>query len=80
MDPVSLALSYLFLNLVMEAIPFFEPYQHWFLPHHFRAWVLVFTQPTPWWQLAQSECVLLGFIVTAFIVGAAVFQVRDIKS
>ena len=31
-----LALSFLFINLVMEHIPFFERYQEWFLPYHFR--------------------------------------------
>lgn len=75
-----LALSFLFLNLVMEGIPFFEAYHHWFLPYHFRSWLLVFSQPTPWARLAESQCVLFGFAATVFIIGVAAFQVRDIKS
>jgi len=75
-----LALSYLFLNLVMEGIPFFERYHHWFLPYHFRSWVLVFAQPAPWGRIAESESLLAGALVTCFIVGATAFQLRDIKS
>ena len=64
----------------METIPFFDRYKEWFLPHHFRAWLLVYSDPIPWAQLAQSECILLAANLTALIIGAAIFQVRDIKS
>ena len=75
-----LALSYLFVNLVMEAIPFFDRYEDFFLPHHFRSWLLVYADPTPWAQIGESMCILLAFNVTTFLIGAAAFQVRDIKS
>ncbi|HEY6167443.1 MAG TPA: ABC transporter permease subunit [Verrucomicrobiae bacterium] len=75
-----LGLSWLFLNSVMDALPFMERYQPWFLIYHFRAWLRVFSSPVPWAQIAESECILLGVLVTTFIVGAAAFQVRDIKS
>jgi ABC-2 type transport system permease protein len=75
-----LALSVLFLSLVFDAIPFFDRYQEWFLPHHFRSWVLVFLQPTPWARLAESQSVLLGVACTALILGVAVFHARDIKN
>jgi ABC-2 type transport system permease protein len=75
-----LALSFLFVNVVLESIPFFQRYHHWFLPYHFRSWLWVFAEPVQWGQLLQSQCLLLGFILTVFIVGAAVFQARDIKS
>lgn len=75
-----LALSYLFVNMVMQRIPFFEAYQNWFITHHFECWLLVFQNPTPWMQILQSEITLLAISATAFIIGAMVFQVRDIKS
>jgi hypothetical protein len=75
-----LALSFLFLNVVMESIPFFDRYQQWFLPYHFRSWLWVFSKPTPWEQLAQSQFILAAFSLTVFMLGSAVFQVRDIKS
>jgi ABC-2 type transport system permease protein len=74
------ALSWLFLNLVMDGIPFFDRYEQWFLPFHFRSWLRVFVEPVPWAQIAESQFVLLGMLVTSFILGAAAFQARDIKS
>jgi len=75
-----LALSYLFMNMVMEHIPFFESYQNWFITHHFASWLLVFQTPTPWARIVQSEIILLAISATAFVIGALVFQVRDFKS
>ena len=64
----------------MEGIPFFEKYREWLLTHHFQVWLLVFAQPTPWERVAGSLCVLFAFSVTTFLIGAAAFQARDIKS
>jgi ABC-2 type transport system permease protein len=75
-----LALSYMFINVVMEHIPFFESYQDWFITHHLQSWYWVFQQPTPWPQIMQSETILLATSATAFIIGVMAFQVRDIKS
>jgi ABC-2 type transport system permease protein len=75
-----LALSYLFINLVMEHIPFFEQYQEWFLPYHFRSWLLTYAEPIPWERVLGSLCILLAFNLTTFLIGAAAFQARDIKS
>ncbi len=41
---------------------------------------MVFQTPMPWAQIFQSEIILLAISATAFIIGAMVFQVRDIKS
>jgi len=75
-----LALSYLFMNMVLEHIPFFESYQNWFLTHHFASWLLIYQTPVPWARIAQSEIILLAISATAFVIGALAFQVRDIKS
>jgi len=75
-----LSLSFLFLNLVMENIPFFERYREWFLPYHFRIWLFIYARPVPWERITQSLCVLFAFCLTTFIVGTAAFQARDIKS
>lgn len=75
-----LALSYMFMNMVMQHIPFFEPYQNWFITHHFEGWFLVFQSPTPWSQILQSEVTLVAVSATALMIGAMGFQVRDIKS
>ena len=74
------ALSYLFINLVMEGIPFFDRYDNWFITHHFRAWLFVLQNPVSWAQVFQSEFVLFGACATAFVIGCTAFYVRDIKS
>lgn len=74
------ALSYLFVNIVMEAIPFFDRFDNWFITHHFRCWLLVFQNPVPWARILQSEVILVAICATAFVIGSTSFQVRDIKS
>jgi ABC-2 type transport system permease protein len=75
-----LALSFMFLNLVMENIPFFERYQHWLLTYYCRAWMMVYAQPIAWERMIEALCVLVAFQLTTFLIGAAAFQARDIKS
>ena len=75
-----LALSALFFSLVMDSIQFFDRYKEYFLPHHFRSWLYVFAQPTPWARLAESQCILIGVSLSLFILGAAAFQLRDFKA
>lgn len=72
------ALSYLFVNVVMESIPFFDRFDNWFITHHFRCWLLVFQNPVPWSQILQSQVALLTICATAFVVGCTAFYVRDI--
>jgi hypothetical protein len=66
--------------MVMQRVPFFEAYQNWFVTHHFECWLLVFQKPAPWAQILQSEITLLAISATAFILGAMMFEARDIKS
>jgi len=75
-----LALSYLFVNMVIQHIPFFEEYQDWFVTHHLECWFWVFQTPIPWAQIFQSVIVLFATSTTTFVIGAAAFQIRDIKS
>jgi ABC-2 type transport system permease protein len=75
-----LALSVLFINFVMEFIPFLQDYQEWFLMYHFRVWLLVYSHPVPWSRVIESLCVLGAFNLTTFLIGVAAFQARDIKS
>lgn len=75
-----LALTYLFVNLVMESIPFFDRFDNWFITHHFRSWLMVFQDPIPWAQILESETLLLAACATVFVIGVTAFHVRDIKS
>ncbi|HTL16630.1 MAG TPA: ABC transporter permease [Patescibacteria group bacterium] len=75
-----LALSFLFINVVLEHLPFFESYQEWFLLYHFRVWLLIFADPVPWQRIFGSLLVLFAFNASTFLIGAAAFQARDIKT
>jgi ABC-2 type transport system permease protein len=75
-----LALSFLFVSLVMENIPFFDRFENWFITHHFKCWLMVFRSPIPWAQIIQSEIILFAVSATAFVIGLMAFQMRDIKS
>ena len=61
-----LALSVLFVSMVLENIPFFEPYQEWFPTYHFHTWIRIYAQPTPWDAVAETLCVLLAMNLTTF--------------
>ncbi len=75
-----LALSVLLVNAILSELPFLSDIRHWFLHHHLNVWQLVFADPVPWPRILQSAFFLAGFNVSAWIVGATVFQLRDIKS
>ncbi len=75
-----LALSYMFMNVVMQHIPFFDQYQDWFITYHLDSCFWVYEQPAQWPAILQSQTILLATSVTAFVIGAMAFQVRDIKS
>jgi ABC-2 type transport system permease protein len=75
-----LALSILFVSLILEHIPYFKEYQNWFLTYHLHLWQLMFAGQIPWWRVGQSLSLLFGFNVTFLALGLTVFHVRDIKS
>ena len=75
-----LAISFVFVNFIMQNIPYFRDLQHWFLTYHLNIWQLMFAQPVPWWKIGESLSLLLGFNLTFLIIGTTAFQVRDIKS
>jgi len=75
-----LALSFVFVSFVLMQIPFFKDLQPWFLNHYLNQWQHLLEQPVPWWQVRESLSILAGLNLTFFIIGAAAFHVRDIKS
>ena len=75
-----LALSFVFVNFIMQQIPYFREFQHWFLTYHLNLWQNLFAEQIPWWKIGQSLSILFGANVTFLVIGCAAFQVRDIKS
>ena len=75
-----LALSFVFVSFILEHIPYFKEHLHWFFTYHLHLWQWMFAERIPWWNVAESFCILIGFNVTFLVVGCTVFQMRDIKS
>lgn len=75
-----LALSVVFLSVIFEHIPYFRDYRQWFFTYHLHVWQWMFAAPVPWWQVAESSCLLAGFNATFVTVGGLAFYLRDIKN
>jgi ABC-2 type transport system permease protein len=75
-----LAISFLLLNLVLESIPALEDWRPYLLLHHFRSWMMVYTDPLDWPRIVTGLSVLVAFNTTCLIVGGTAFHMRDIKS
>lgn len=74
------ALSILFLDMVLQLMPYFESIHPWLLTYHMSSWVYLFQSPVPWWRLAESIFYLMGFNATFLLIGGSVFSCRDFKS
>ncbi len=75
-----LGLSFVFVSLILEHIPYFADYRDWFFTYHLHLWQLSFLDRVPWWRMGQSLSLLAGFNATFFVVGLGVFHARDIKT
>jgi len=74
------ALSVMFVSVILMNIPWFADYKTWFITHHLNLWQWMFLQRPPWERMAESLSLIAGYNITFFTIGAAAFQMRDIKS
>lgn len=75
-----MALSILFVDLVLQEFPFFQPYQEWFITWRMAAWVYSLETVFPWAKLIQAYAFLAGLNLTLFVIGWLSFQLRDFKT
>jgi ABC-2 type transport system permease protein len=75
-----LGLSVILTSRIIQEIPYFHDWQQWFISYHLDFWMKAFEERIPFSELLQSLSVLFGFNVTFFVIGASIFQMRDIKS
>lgn len=75
-----LALSILFVDLVLQEFPFFRPYQEWFVTWRMSAWVYSLENTLPVAKLVESYALLAGLDISLFVVGWLAFQLRDFKT
>lgn len=75
-----MALSILFVDLVLQEFPFFKPYEQYFITWRMSSWVYLLENTISWPKLAMSYGFLFGLNATLFIIGYTAFRLRDFKT
>ncbi|MCC7517922.1 MAG: ABC transporter permease [Verrucomicrobiae bacterium] len=75
-----LTLTVFFVDFVLRTIPYFQGIERYFLTWHTACWIRTFHTLVPWWDIAESLAYLGAFNLSLFLVGAAAFCSRDLKS
>lgn len=75
-----MALSVLFVDLVLQEFPFFKPYEEWFVTWRMSAWVFTLENHISWPKLAEAYAFLAGLDATLFVCAWFAFQIRDFKT
>lgn len=75
-----LTLSVLYVDFVLNNIPYLTSFKPWFLSYHLSTWVLVFRAEIPWRDIAISLLVLLGLSTSFLVIGFGFFENRDVKT
>ena len=75
-----LTLSLFFVDMILQNMPFFRSFHHWFVTYHTGFWVEAFQPTVPWPRLAESVLYLLALNITFCVVGAMRFCTRDLKA
>lgn len=74
------ALSYLFMDMVLREGHFMDNYKHLLLTEYMATWSMVYFEEIPWVKILRNYSMLAGMCITLFVVGASVFESRDVKS
>jgi len=75
-----LALSVLFVDSVLQMLPFMAPYREHLLTFRMSNWVYVLENTVSWAKLAENYTFLVGLDLTLFVLGWMAFKVRDFKT
>jgi ABC-2 type transport system permease protein len=75
-----LTLSVLYVDFVLNNIPYLTAFKPWFLSYHLSSWVLVFRHEIPWRDIVTSLLVLFGLSTSFMVIGFGFFANRDIKT
>lgn len=75
-----LALSLMFISMIMQDLPFFADYRTYFITYDMGVWREIFSQHVAWWKIGESLSLLAAYNLSFVVIGATVFQMRDIKS
>lgn len=75
-----LAISCVFISLILQQLPFFTDLRPWFFTYHLNLWSDFLEQPIAWWKIGQSFSILAGYTLTFLTIACTALQLRDIKS
>jgi ABC-2 type transport system permease protein len=74
------ALSYLLIDFIVRQSTFMDDHEHFLITKHISAWAQVYADTIQWPIIIRSMTAILAIDLSLFVLGAAVFQSRDLKS
>jgi len=74
------ALSYILIDRILRETGFMEDYDHFLLSKHIISWARLLIESPPWPIIIRDYTVLMAVNLSLFVLGAAVFESRDLKS
>lgn len=74
------ALSYALSDFILKQTPYMQGYEHLLLTKHIAVWGQLLYATPDWTLVLRSFSVLMAVNASLFILGAAVFESRDLKS
>ncbi|RBP39770.1 ABC-2 type transport system permease protein [Roseimicrobium gellanilyticum] len=74
------AVAYLLVDWILYQTRLLDDYRPWMLTHYMSTWRFLFLENIPWVRIVRNYSILCGASFSLFVVGAAVFESRDLKS
>ena len=74
------AMAYLLVDSILRESKLMEDSKHLLLTHYMATWELVLFENIPWITMLRNYAVLCAASLTLFVLGAAIFENRDLKS
>ena len=74
------ALSYMLVDFIMNTSHMMDSYGHLLVTRYMATWIHVFADPVPFAGMARDLAVIAAVDLSLFVLGAAVFEGRDLKS
>lgn len=74
------ALSYVLIDWILQRSNAVESYEHFLITKHMGAWARILAEQIPWAVIIRSYAVLTAVSLSLFVMGAAIFEARDLKS
>lgn len=73
-------LAILFVDMILQRFPFFEPYDSYFVTWRMGCWVYLLENDMPWPKITEAYAFLAGLNFTMFMIGVVAFRIRDFKT